>query len=365
MRAIPVALALVAMLVAKRAAAEDLRLAWRAPAGCPSGERVREAALKSAGKGALEPLEAEARVERGEKWKVTIRTSRNGTAAEERTIEGASCAALADATAVILAIAMIPPGKDAAAAAARESAAEAKAKPTAGAQAQATGGASGTEAEAEVEADGDARTEAGVGQAHVGPGGSVTARGGSGASARDGAERPAGAARERHAFAGMVGGATDGTTLPAAALGGRVGLAWTPGRIRVELGGSFFSSQSKTTATSAAGARFNLLVAGARGCWALLQGAVEISPCAGVDVQSVSAKGFGATQNYDASGAWLSAAGGALVRVPLASWFALRADADAIVPFSRPTFVVEGDGAVHRPSTIGARAGIGAELLFL
>ena len=144
-----------------------------------------------------------------------------------------------------------------------------------------------------------------------------------------------------------------------------MGLAWTPGRARLELAGSVFSAQSQTTATSAAGARFNLLVAGARGCWALLHGAVELSPCAGVDVQAMSAKGFGAPQNYDANGAWMSAGAGALVRVPLASWLALRAEIDAIVPFSRPTFVVEGDGAVHRPSAIGARAGIGAELLFL
>ncbi len=70
-------------------------------------------------------------------------------------------------------------------------------------------------------------------------------------------------------------------------------------------------------------------------------------------------------ENYDAKGAWMSAAAGALVRLPIASWFALRADADAVVPLSRPRFVVEGDGAVHRPSALGVRAGIGAELLFL
>ena len=350
MRAISLAVALVAVLVAKRAAAEDLRLLWWAPAGCPTREHVRDAALKSAGKGGVEPLDAEVRIEQGERWRVTIRSSRNGTAAEERTVEGASCAAVADATSVILAIAMIPPGKDAA------TGADAKARQAVGGEPTAT---TGPEASANPNADADARATA-DGKANA-----DATRSSGATDVGSGAERPAGAARERHAFAAMVGGATDGTTLPSAALGGRVGLAWTPGRGRIEVAGSFFSSQSKTTATSTAGARFNLLDAGARGCWALLHGAVELSPCAGIDVQSVSAKGFGATQNYDANGTWVSAAGGALVRVPLASWFALRADADAIVPFSRPTFVVEGDGAVHRPSSIGARAGIGAELLFL
>ena len=338
MRAISAAVALVALLAARRAAAEDLRLTWKAPAGCPSVERVREAALKSAGRGGLEPLEADARVEQGERWKVTIRSSRNGTAAEERTVEGASCAAVADATAVILAIAMIPPGKDAAAS-------KAKVAPD---------GAEAPVEPASAEAAAAAPAAANVPSTSTSTSTSEAERAGTGGR------------NERHGFAGSVGGATDGTTMPAAALGARAGLAWTPGRARVEVVGSFFSAQSKTTATSAAGARFNLLVAGARGCWALVQGPVELSPCVGLDLQTMSAKGFGATQNnYEANGAWMSAAAGGLFRLPLASWFALRADVDAIVPFSRPTFVVEGDGAVHRPSAIGARAGIGAELLFL
>ena len=79
----------------------------------------------------------------------------------------------------------------------------------------------------------------------------------------------------------------------------------------------------------------------------------------------MKAHGFGAASNYDASAAWVAAAGGALVRVPVRSWLSLRADADALVPVTRPRFVVEGDGAVHQPASIGLRAAIGAELHFL
>jgi hypothetical protein len=96
-----------------------------------------------------------------------------------------------------------------------------------------------------------------------------------------------------------------------------------------------------------------------------VRSSVELSPCAGIDAQVVFASGFGAPQNYDTSAAWMSAAGGALVRLPMTSWLALRGDADAIVPFSRPRFVVEGDGVVHKPAALGVRGGIGAELLFL
>jgi hypothetical protein len=54
-----------------------------------------------------------------------------------------------------------------------------------------------------------------------------------------------------------------------------------------------------------------------------------------------------------------------LFRIPLASWLALRGDVDALVPLSRPRFVVEGDGAVHKPASLGIRGAIGAEVSFL
>lgn len=366
MRAIAVPAAVVtAMLVARSAAADDLHLAWRAPAGCPTGESVREAALKAAtGDGPREPLDVEARVVRGARWQVVIRTTRNGAAAAERRIEAASCAALADATAVILAIAMIPPGRAADEKGAKTQgdakADDADAKASANADANADAKAS-----ADAKADADADTKA-----RVGAGADPTAGGAQRpvstvAAARE-AERPDAAPEAyRHVLAGSVAGATDGTTLPSAALGARIALAWTPGRTRLEVGGSYFSAQSKTADASAAGARFTLLVAGGRACWAVLQGALEIAPCAGAAVQIMSARGFGAPQNYEANGAWMSATGGALVRLPIASWLALRADADAVVPMTRPRFVVEGDGAVHRPSAVGGRAGFGVELLFL
>jgi hypothetical protein len=308
---------------ARDAAAEDLRLSWRAPQGCPTEGHVREATLRSAPAGAArEPLDAEVTVARDERWTVTIRTRRAGLAAE-RHLDATSCEALADATAVVLAMALVPP-------------LDAPAPATAPARAPADPDAPAL-APARAPADGDASP---------------------------GAPRPATDAYS-HALAVGASAVTDGASLPAPALGGRAALAWTPGRARLELSGAYFSEQSQTTATSAAGATFTLLTAGARGCWAIVRGAVELSPCAAADAQVVKAHGYGASANYDASAAWLSAAGGALVRVPVAGWLALRGDVDAVVPLSRPRFVVEGDGAVHRPGALGVRAGIGAELLFL
>lgn len=114
MRVVGIALVALAAFVARPASADEpLRLAWRAPAGCPSSETVRAAALRGAPGGASVPIEAEATVERreraGARWVVTLRTQR-ADARGERILEADTCAALGDATAVILALALVPPG---------------------------------------------------------------------------------------------------------------------------------------------------------------------------------------------------------------------------------------------------------------
>jgi hypothetical protein len=104
---------------------------------------------------------------------------------------------------------------------------------------------------------------------------------------------------------------------------------------------------------------------GGRACWnAIRSRAVDVSPCVGADASIVTATGFGADTNYDASGAWTTVTGGALGRIPIASWLAFRARVEAFVPLSRPTFVVENTGEVHRPPTLGVATTIGAEILF-
>jgi hypothetical protein len=363
MRAILVVPAAAACLLAAPPAfaGEPLRLSWQAPKGCPTADHVKDAALRASGDVGREPLEADVRVEHAERWTVTIRTHRANVAAAERHLEATSCAALADATAVILALALIPeasttrnasatPAVSAAAAAAP--APEAEAAPAAAAPPP-----SRPPSPAAAPPPSPVASPAPAERALVSDGALVSD-----------ADRAAAQGAFAHALAASASLHADGTTLPSAAVGGRAALAWTPARVRLEVGGSYFSEQSKTTATSGAGAAFTLLVADARGCWAIARSArsgVELSPCIGADVEVVQARGFGAAKNYDANAAWVSATGGALLRVPMTSWLALRADAGAIVPFSRPRFVVEGDGAVHRPAPLGVRGGIGAELLFL
>ena len=60
-----------------------------------------------------------------------------------------------------------------------------------------------------------------------------------------------------------------------------------------------------------------------------------------------------------------SAALGALGTVPLGAGFALRTRLEALLPLSRPTFIVENGGTVHQPPTLGVRGSLGVELHFL
>ena len=349
MRATVVLVTLVAsaLVAGKAVAGDDLRLSWQAPAGCPQASQVRDAALRAVARERRdgEPLEADARVEHGERWTVVIRTRRAGVAAAERRLDATSCGALADATAVILALALIPEAP----------APLATTPPEAQLTAPLPAATTPPAGEATAPSPATTRVAEPPPLAAVAP---VAPRAG-------GAEHRPSDRVSTHSIGVSASVATDATTLPAPAVGGRAALAWTPGPARVELGGGYFSDQSKTTGTSPAGASFTLLVAGGRGCWAVARGAIELSPCIGAEVAIVNARGFGAASNYEASAAWVSGAGGALLRVPVAPWLALRADADALVPLARPRFVVEGDGAVHQPGSLGVRGAIGAELLFL
>ncbi|MBN9162616.1 MAG: hypothetical protein BGO98_21285 [Myxococcales bacterium 68-20] len=310
----------VALLATRDASADDtLRLTWKAPAGCPSIDDVRAATLREVDARAANSgvLEADAYVEQREatSWAVRLRT-RRGMATGEREIEAETCDGVAQATAVVLALALVPPSEP-----------EPEPERVPGAAAAPP---TPPPADRDAGASAFARTD------------------------------------EAHALALGASLAAVSSTLPAAALGGSVTLAWTPDRARIELDVRRWASQSETVSTSAAGARFSMTSLGGRGCWAALRThTFDLSPCAGADVHLVSAPGHGADANYAASGAWTAIGAGALGRLHITSWLALRARAEVVVPLSRPTFVVENEGFVHRPSILGAAASLGIEALFL
>lgn len=328
-----------ASLVAARADAADLlRLSWDAPSGCPSGDSVRAAAVRNAPPAAV-PLEADAVVSHRDRWTVTLRT-RRPDASGERVLEAASCNALADATAVILALALVPPGQ-----AVTPSPALVAANVTANATPEPSGQPANPAAAPAPVATKAPEEDRATSSSPANP-------------AKPGPSGPPAIALG--AFA-----STDAMTLPTVALGGGGSLAWTPGSLRIEASASVFAGQSQTIDASTAGARFSMTSLGAGACYTLLHGALELAPCGGGSMHWVSAEGFGATANYDATSRWAAVDGGLLARAPLTSWLALRARADGLVPLGRPSFEVENEGVVHKPPPFGIRAALGAELNFL
>jgi hypothetical protein len=102
----------------------------------------------------------------------------------------------------------------------------------------------------------------------------------------------------------------------------------------------------------------------ARACAvALRAAAIELGPCAGVTAGAIQAEGRGVSSPGSSSAPFFAVSAGGSAALPIADWLALRADLAAIVPITRPEFVIDGiEGVVHEPSVVGARLAIGAEV---
>lgn len=297
---------------------EGLRLAWTAPAGCPSADDVRSATLRGVDRGKMlsGTLVANASVEQvaTNSWRVKLKTQR-GASAGEREIEGPTCAGVADATAVVLALALVPPTT-------LEAPPPEPPKPEA---------------------------------------------------PKPEPERPKSpASPESHHIAAGVAYAGNVGVLPKLGAGGAVSLAWTPGRLRIEADGKLFGAQ--TPSITAGSARFSLKGIGGRACFAVLRGSsFDVAPCVGFGVEILGAEGVRTPEIRSGTEILGSFGAGGLGRVFLTSWLALRGRVEAIVPLSRPNFIVQesqngvttGQFSVFKPPTIGAAGYFGAEVLFL
>src|SRR5262245_48356488 len=86
-------------------------LTWQAPAECPDQTYVRGEVEQLLAGGEPRPVhvDARARIERANErdWRVWLTTTRDGITGE-RTVESDSCRSLADATALIVALAIDP-----------------------------------------------------------------------------------------------------------------------------------------------------------------------------------------------------------------------------------------------------------------
>jgi hypothetical protein len=316
-RGAPWFLFLAALLGARSADAQPspVALLWNAPPECPS----RDSVLEQAGRALGPPRVVSSHVVRADverdaagRWHAAVRIEGPGAQAD-RAFDADTCPAIASATAVVLAV-LVEDG-----------------------------------AQAEPSPAPPLRRDAPPAPQSPAP-----------ANARRGGQIALGA-----------GGIVDQATMPAVAAGAELAVGWAVGgdrwRARALAMGAFFPVHSATLAgRPTEGGDFRLLTAAARACIGLVAGAFEVGPCAGPEIDTLQASGFGSSSPSDGSATWaafaLSALGGWRVAGPL--YATLRVD--GVVPLARPEFVVQTPGAdllVHRPAP-ALRAALGAEVRF-
>jgi hypothetical protein len=325
------AFAFALALALPRAAAGEpvprVALAWRAPEGCGDAAGVRfdvERLVRGSPPGPR--IEAEAEVTRdGDAVHVLLRTRSAGVDGERR-VEAASCAQVASATAVILAL-MIDPN-----AAARAAAEDPPPR---------------VEPPPQVTAPPPP-----PGPMHQPPPIDAVA-------SRASPRRPV-------RFVASASAAGDAGTMPGASVGGAIAVASLLGPYRLGVRAGYFPHRSEVLgARPTAGGDFSLFDAGFDACRALVDHRrARAELCAGVEIDHLEGQGFGVTVPSAGAATFGVAALGGLLDLPLASHLSAELRAGATAPFARPAFYFDAIGTVHRPSPVGGRLSGGLAVHF-
>jgi hypothetical protein len=297
----------------------NVELEWDAPPGCPTKQEILDAVARQTPSADPSPtirtIRARAVVEKTSGttgWRVVLTTPSG-----ERAIEGNTCDELGDAVALILALAIdptrSPPPPPS------TSSSPPPPLPTASPTASAT--------------------------------------------APD--NTPAGAPGTPPKLAVGVAQTADIGVLPSAGIGVELAAAVRLRPIRLELAGAYWATNRATVFTTSAGGDFRMMSAAARGCVTGPLSDFELGGCGGLGIDRVSADSFGPIATSNGDGAWLAVEALGRAAWVIRPWIALQLGIGLHFPLSRPAYVIEGIGFVHRPSQITLRQGLGLELRFL
>jgi hypothetical protein len=292
-----------------------VHLEWVAPAECPSREEEAGAIARTIGTSKLEGA-VDARVvvtQVGGEFHAEVSISASG-ATSTRSLEGESCRAVADAAALIVALAANPDAAPTMPAATPPAPVPAPGEPAATKPAETPG--------------------------------------------------PLEAVRPYFVEGSFL---LDSASLPSTTYGGELAVGWSPAHFDFEIGGAFLGEASaRLAATPSQGANLWLAQIGARACYGFLDAVFDVGPCLGGGVEWVVARGFGGApdepEDATAQAGFGSLGGRATLRI--SNRFTLRVVGEAVVPFVRPTFVIGGGGPVFHLPAASFRAALGAEAHF-
>lgn len=312
-------------LVAVPAAADNpcVALELTAPEGCPSASSIEQTVMELVHTVPPAPLSARATIARlGERFTVTL-----VTAAGERTFDGETCQAAADALTVILALAVDP---------------NASTMPPVGAP-----GAAPAPTPAPAPPSAPAAPVAPV--APVVPVVPETK------STAPSAERPT--APEPLTLGGSLVALIDTGLLPGIGVGALGALRLNSGVVSAEFSGKFLFPRSTTLDDgSNRGGTFRWAGLGLDGCLRVLD---PLHSCFGVEVGGLTGQGFGVDQRFTSTATIVALTGGAVGRLEIDGGFSLEARLGVAVPMDRPVFGLEGFGELHEPDPVTVRVGIG------
>jgi hypothetical protein len=323
----PFLFALTTAPMARAAEPPPVILSWSGPKECPSGERViaRLEHLLSATALSPEPLVVDANVTRdAEGFRLELST-RHENQHFQRNIRAGSCADLADATAVILALLIDPTLRHETS---RGSDASVSTKPS---------GAPSRSASA-----------------------SSSAR----AAAPDTSQAPGVSAR----WAALLGPVVDFGSLPTGAPGLELGGMVERKRVMLSVSGIWFphSKRDVTESSStgpAKGGTFSLLSGQLRLCYQPFT-RLRLAGCGAAELGLLRAKGFGTAVDSDSDVLWAAVGPGLETGIAVARDIVFRAGAEALFGVRRPEFVLGNVGRVYRPQWASVRLALGLVLYF-
>lgn len=310
---------------ARTAPSERVDLHWTAPAECPGKGAVRAEMDRLLGPSSARPpapIPVAAAVSRDPegRWHVHLETPGEG-APRVREIHGATCAAIADATALILAM-MIDPAAVVAA-----PPIEASSPPVA-----------------------PPSVPVASPKLPVSP-------------PRLPVDEPAPPTPTSFRIAALTG--LDTASLPR--LAATLGLhgSFVHGPQRFELGIVFRPSRAGTSTTRpSTGGDVDLLTGSAGTCTHFGTAMIEVGPCVGLEVGRLHASGFGVSDPGEGSTLWAAIEAGGVFSVRLLGRLALVVRLGAAVPLLRPSFVLVNVGPIYRPPPATARGAAGIEIVF-
>jgi hypothetical protein len=160
-----------------------------------------------------------------------------------------------------------------------------------------------------------------------------------------------------------LGATGDAGSVPDGTVGIEGNFGWTIGSVHTEFSGTYFLERRGTLAErDDVGATFRLGAMSLRGCYQFARERLAFGPCVDVGLQWTRAQGFGPIAVHQVSGVTPIIGGGLGAEWLVSRFFVPYARVGGVVPLARPDFAVQGMGHVHRAAVVSFRGTIGFEV---